>query len=80
MPLSKDPRNGGSEKDGSRSTTYCSLCYEDGQFIHPDFTAEEMQTFCVEQLKKNGMPGFMAWLFTRGIPNLDRWRMKASGH
>ncbi len=74
MPLSKDPNGGGREADGSLSGTYCSLCYEDGAFRHPDFTVEQMQDFCIEQLQLKGMPSIMAWLFTRGIPKLDRWR------
>ncbi|MEP3276359.1 MAG: zinc ribbon domain-containing protein [Stappiaceae bacterium] len=73
MPIKKDPQKGGTEADGSRSSTYCSLCYRDGRFIHPDFSVSEMQAYCVTQLKKKGMPGIMAWLFTRGIPKLDRW-------
>ncbi len=73
MPLSKDSLGGGSEADGSRSTTYCSLCYEKGEFLHPGFTVEEMQALCVTELKKKGMPAIMAWLFTRGIPKLGRW-------
>ena len=73
MPLRKDPQAGGSEADGSRSTTYCSLCYRDGAFVHPNFDVEQMQAFCVEQLTKKGMPRLLAWLFTRGIPRLGRW-------
>lgn len=73
MPLSKDPAQGGTEADGSRSRLYCSLCYQNGAFINPDFTVTEMQDFCIAQLKKKGMPGIMAWVFTRGIPKLDRW-------
>ncbi len=73
MPLNKDPKKGGMNADGSLSTTYCSLCYENGEFLHPNFSASEMQSHCVEQLKKKGMPNVMAWLFTRGIPKLDRW-------
>jgi len=73
MPLSKDTEGGGSEADGSRSTLYCSLCYADGAFRRPDFTVEEMQAHCVQQLKLHGMPTVMAWLFTRGIPKLGRW-------
>ena len=73
MPLSRDPQGGGSEAAGGRSTTYCSLCYENGAFVHPDFSVSEMQDHCVTQLKKMGMPGIMAWVFTRGIPKLDRW-------
>ena len=74
MPLSRDPQGGGSEADGSRSTTYCSLCYDQGAFRHPDLTATAFQAHCAQQLQAKGMPRLMAKLFTRGIPNLPRWR------
>ena len=73
MPLSKDPKGGGSEADGTLSTTYCSICYQGGAFVHPGVTAEEFQAHCVEALADKGMPRIMAWLFTRGIPKLGRW-------
>ncbi|WP_262693372.1 zinc ribbon domain-containing protein [Kordiimonas aquimaris] len=73
MPLDKDPEGGGSNADGSRNSTYCSLCYSKGQFLHPHFNVTEMQEHCIEQLKNRGMPTFMGWLFTRGIPKLARW-------
>lgn len=78
MPLNKDPQGGGSNQDGTKSGTYCSLCYENGAFLHPNFTVEEMQAHCIEQLKQKGMPTFMGWLFTRGIPKLDRWHASSS--
>ena len=74
MPLSKDPMGGGSEADGSLSATYCSICYRDGAFVHQGVTAAEFQAHCVEALAGKGMPRIMAWLFTRGIPQLDRWK------
>ena len=74
MPLNKDPEGGGTNTDGTRSDTYCSLCFHEGAFIHPDFTVSEMQAHCIEQLKEKGMPTFMGWLFTRSIPNLYRWK------
>lgn len=74
MPMNKDKNGGGTEADGSKSTKYCSLCYADGSFIQPDFTVEQMQDFCIEQLHKQGMPKVMAWLFTRSIPKLERWQ------
>lgn len=77
MPMNKDPGHGGTEADGAKSAVYCSLCYQDGAFVHPNFNAAKMQAFCVEQLTKKGMPHFFAWLFTRGIPKLGRW--KAAG-
>ena len=73
MPFSKDPEGGGSETDGSRSAEYCSICYADGAFRHPDVTAKEFQAHCVDAMAANGMPRIMAWLLTRGIPKLDRW-------
>ena len=73
MPMSKDPEGGGSEKDGSLSSTYCSLCYADGAFRHPGVSVEEFQAQCVRALCEKGMPRIMAWAFTRGIPKLSRW-------
>ncbi|MFF2587967.1 zinc ribbon domain-containing protein [Peribacillus butanolivorans] len=32
MPFSKDELGGGTEKDGSKSTKYCSHCYINGEF------------------------------------------------
>ena len=74
MPLNKDPEGGGTESDGSRSDRYCSICFENGAFRHPDATATEFQAQCLEALKAKGMPRIMAWLFTRHIPNLPRWK------
>ena len=59
--------------DGSRSIKYCSLCYEGGTFRHPDVSVEEFQAHCVDALVGKGMPRIMAWMFTRGIPKLERW-------
>ncbi len=73
MPLKKDPGGGGREADGRISDEYCSLCYQEGAFVHPHFTVDEMQAHCVAALKAKGMPAIMAWLFTRDIPRLGRW-------
>lgn len=74
MPMNKDPKGGGSNKDLSRSTIYCSLCYEAGVFLYPTQSVSEFQEYCVQELTRKGMPRIMAWAFTRGIPKLDRWR------
>lgn len=74
MPLEKDAKGGGTNSDGTKSTEYCSLCFEGGKFVHPDFSVEQMQAHCVKALKGHGMPGFMAWIFTRGLPKLGRWK------
>ncbi len=73
MPLTKDPKQGGTEADGSKSTMYCSYCYEGGKFKQPDWTATQMQDFSKNKLKEMGFPGFLAGFFTKGIPKLKRW-------
>ena len=73
MPMNRDTEGGGSEADGSRSVKYCSLCYGNGEFHHPEVTVEEFQARCVDALAAKGMPRIMAWAFTRGIPKLERW-------
>ncbi|MEW6997471.1 zinc ribbon domain-containing protein [Colwelliaceae bacterium BS250] len=73
MPMKRDPEKGGTNSDGSKSTEYCSLCFQNGKFTQPDITASEMQAFCIVKINECGMPRFLAWLFTRGIPKLRRW-------
>ncbi|MBU1049157.1 zinc ribbon domain-containing protein [Candidatus Bipolaricaulota bacterium] len=74
MPMKKDPKGGGTNADGTRSTEYCSYCYQDGQFTEPNITRDEMvakvKTMMQEQMK---LPGFVAGLFAKKIPKLKRW-------
>ena len=75
MPLKKDPKGGGLNADGSKSLKYCSLCYTDGAFHNPEIdSAQKMQAFVKEKLKEIGFPGFIAGIFTLGIPKLERWK------
>lgn len=74
FPLAKDKQGGGSEKDGRKSQLYCSMCYVNGKFVVEFATAKEMQDFCVNEMHKAGMPRWWAWLLTRPIPRLSRWR------
>lgn len=74
MPLSKDPSGGGTNADGSKSTMYCSKCYDQGNFISPNMTVVEMQALVKTKLKEMGFPGILAGFFTKGIPKLERWK------
>jgi len=74
MPLKKDEKGGGSNADGSLSKMYCSYCYENGSFINPDMTVNEMQELVKNRLKEIRFPGFLADIFTKGIPKLERWK------
>ena len=76
FPLNKDKNGGGTEADGSLSKKYCSMCYDKGVFLTPPEidTAEKMQKFCISEMKRSGYNGIIAWLATRTIPGLERWK------
>lgn len=74
MPLKADPRGGGSNADGSRSSEYCSYCYENGQFHNPDMHIDEMRALIIEKLREKGYPRFIARFFILGLERLKRWR------
>ena len=76
FPMKKDKNGGGNNADGSLSDTYCSMCYANGAFLSPPEvdTAEKFQRYCIEAMKKDGMNAIFAWIVTRGIPKLDRWK------
>ena len=76
FPLRKDKKGGGTEKDGSISKKYCSMCYENGAFLTPPEvnSAEKMQRYCISEMRKAGMNRLFAWLATRSIPKLERWK------
>lgn len=74
MPMKRDEQGGGTNPDGSKSTTYCSHCYQNGVFVLPDITMEQMQARVRGKLIEVGIPNFLAGFFIRGIPRLERWR------
>jgi hypothetical protein len=76
MPLKKDPAAGGTNADGSKSSMYCSYCFESGQFKQPEWTAAQMQEFVKGKMKEMGFPGFLASFFSMNIPRLERWKNK----
>jgi hypothetical protein len=74
MPLVKDELGGGTEKNGRKSTMYCSHCYMNGEFTLPNITAEEMKVLVKQKIVEFGMPRFVAGLFTRNVHKLERWK------
>ncbi len=47
MPMNAPQAKYGTEADGEMSKDYCCYCYENGGFIKPDETMEEMIESCV---------------------------------
>jgi hypothetical protein len=76
MPMNKDPQGGGVNADGSKNTTYCSYCYQNGAFVGGEMTVGQFQDFCKQKMMENGSSRFIAWLFTRGMKRLKRWSGK----
>jgi hypothetical protein len=74
MPMKRDEAGGGTKADGTRTTEYCSHCYQMGRFTDPGITCEQMVTKVKGKMREMHIPGFMGWFFTRNIPQLKRWR------
>jgi len=73
MPLKRDPKGGGTNSDSSKSSTYCSYCYENGAFTY-EGKVEDFQEYCKEKMREGGHSKFTSWLFTRGMKRLPRWK------
>ncbi len=74
MPLKRDAARGGTNADGTRSTEYCSHCFQNGVFTEPGITAVEMASKVEGKLRSMRFPGFLARRFARDVPSLRRWQ------
>ena len=73
MPMDKDEPGGGTNKDGSKSTKYCSHCYENGAFKDNFTDVKQMITSVRGYLKDMGYGPVKRWFFSSHIPKLERW-------
>jgi len=73
MPMKQDPQGGGTNADGSINESYCSYCYQNGEFTY-NGTVSEFQEFCRQKMIESGQPKLLAWFFTRGMKRLGRWK------
>lgn len=78
MPLNKDTQGGGTEKDGTKSTKYCSYCYENGAFIGGDVSLKDFSEMSRKGMLEGGKNKVFAWLFSRPfmLGHLERWKTK----
>jgi hypothetical protein len=74
MPIEKDPGNGGTNADGSKSVKYCSYCYDGGKFRDSFSRPSEMITLVKGKLKEMGMGPLRRWFYTSHIYHLERWK------
>lgn len=64
----------GLEANGEKSEKWCKLCYENGEFIGPDCTLDEMKVIVDDALKEQGSGKVMRWLAKKQLPKLERWK------
>jgi hypothetical protein len=73
MPMKQDTQGGGTNADGSINALYCSYCYQNGAFTF-NGPVSEFQELCRQKMVEGGHSKFTAWLFTRGMKRLARWK------
>jgi len=71
--MKQDPQGGGTNADGSIDVRYCSYCYQNGEFTF-NGTVLEFQELCRQKMIEGGHAKFLAWLFTRNMKRLPRWK------
>lgn len=76
MPINKDPKRGGTVGNGTKTTKYCSYCFQNGQFTIKTRDVKVFQDTVRQSMINNGSNRLVAWLFTRSIARLDRWKKK----
>ncbi len=76
MPLDKDPNHGGTNSDNSRSTKYCSFCFQEGKFTDGDITLREKIDKNVQlAVSLMNMPETQARELAESmLPKLERWK------
>lgn len=74
MPL--DANTAGTEKNGTASKTYCKYCYQDGQFVNPNLTLEEMRQVIKREMAKRNIPDALTSQAVNVLPTLKRWQSR----
>lgn len=64
----------GSEVNGNKSEKWCKLCYENGAFVGPNCTLDEMKKIVDDALVENGSGRVVRWLAQKQLPRLERWK------
>ena len=75
MPLG-DSALLGSEEDGTSSHEYCKYCYQNGEFVNPNMSLNEMTSLVIDQMKKRNIDSKLIDMAVWSLPNLKRWRTK----
>jgi hypothetical protein len=74
MPLDK-PELMGMEKYGSKNKEYCCYCYQNGAFVNPNMTLEDIKKIVREQMEKRKIDSKIISMTINSLPTLKRWRV-----
>lgn len=67
----------GTLANGTTTSEYCNYCYQNGAFLGPTDTVEDMIEVCVPFMIKEGMQEAQARkLLSEQLPQLKRWVVK----
>ncbi|MFM8508225.1 MAG: zinc ribbon domain-containing protein [Actinomycetota bacterium] len=64
----------GTERDGSKSEKWCSLCYVNGEFVSPNMSLVQMTKIVDDVLRRGKVWLPMRYMAKRQLPRLERWR------
>ena len=76
MPMGQTDELYGTNKDGSKSTDYCSYCFKDGEFT-ADISMEEMIEVCIPhmlQSNKDMTEDEARAMMNNFFPTLNLWK------
>jgi len=78
MPMEK-PGDFGTNADGSKNEDYCCYCYENGAFLYPDATMEEVIESCLPHVVPDVFPdeATAKKAMNEFFPTLKCWKEKA---
>jgi hypothetical protein len=77
MPMEK-PELKGTNKNGSKNDEYCIYCYQDGAFIKPNMTLDEMKKLVKEQMSRMKLNDHLVTRALNALPHLKRWKVEAA--
>lgn len=75
MPLDNEEMLG-TETDGSKNKEYCKYCYQNGAFVNPDLTIDEMRGIVISKMEEYKIPEDIIEKTVQHLPHLNRWKTK----
>ena len=70
----------GTEIDGSKSHEYCTYCYQQGNFINPKMTLEEMRSLVKKIMEDKNIPEWIIEAGQEQLLTLKRWMEKKESY